>query len=179
MYYARNAVAKQLEASYGLCVAVASNGYHLVGWAAAVGGGIVSLKLQRHAVSSLKMAVSTSGALLQDHSLKFGEVWAAVKPSKFQQPTLGERLTASQSTVREVIRQHGPAVLRVTCRGALSLCVIGAMQPLVTAGCCFATSQPLPVPKAAEAAPPEDVQERFRRQIALSAGGRSSAPRGT
>lgn len=149
-----------------MCVAVAADRYHALGWTTALGAALGTYRLQRHAFAAVRQ---TSAAILNDHALQLGEVWDVVKPNRFQQPTASERLAAARGTVAEVVHTHGPAVLHVTARGAFSLAFIGFLQPVATAAACFAVSAPLTAPKAPAPTKPVDIQERFRLQIEATA----------
>jgi len=145
-----------------VCIAVAADRYHALGWTVALGAGLATYRLQRDAVAAVQR---TSTSILNDHALQLGEVWDVVRPKRFQQPTASERLTAARGTVTELIHTHGPAVMRMTARGGFGFAFVGLLQPVATAIACCAVSVSLRAPKASVPIKPMDIQERFRLQI--------------
>jgi len=169
VYYPRQWCASGLE-KQGFFVSGASSNFHAFGWFLAVGSGALSYMWQQQAMAALATAKRTSTAIYHDHALDVKEVWSAVKPARFQQADATARLGAVRSTVVDMMRQHAPAVMIITCRGAASCCAVGLAQPLATCVAKFVCTGEWPLAPPAPRQPgvgasAEDLQARFKQQL--------------
>ena len=169
LYYSRQ-YAKNLLAKRGVFVSSIHGTFPQVGGAilATMTGGII-WTAQRRVLSTLRQ---TSTAILSNHDLDIREVWQTVRPSNFQQPTARERLPAAAESVTTVLRRHFPSVARLTASGAVSLLLIGGLQPVGAA--MLAGSEATRVPPQPENTSSSRgdysaiLQNSFKREIAAS-----------